>query len=289
VRAIWRGASLAALAGAGAVAGVLALSHGAAGALAAPAAPLVVRAAFDPPAAAFGDRIDATIAIEVDRRRARAQTLRVSYDLTPLRPIGPARTVRAVRGDVELETVTVPVACITDACLAERGVVHVRLAPAQIRVASGAGMRRVAAAWPSLAVRDRVQAADVGAVQPPVEADASPLPPTYRVAPAALATILDVVAALLGVCAVGLGAWEVELLVRRRRAPEAPLARAIRLARAARSLPSPQRRRALEVLARTLDQGELEREATRLAWSEPTPQPADVEMLVEHIEREETA
>jgi hypothetical protein len=288
VRAIGRTAALAALAGAAAVGGLLALSHGATGTIMAPSAPLIARTNFDPPAAAFGDRIDATITIEIDRRRARPQTLRLSYDLAPLQPIGPTRTSRVMRSDVELMTIAVPVACITDACLAARGVAQLRLAPVKASIATAAGVRRVSAAWPSLAVRDRVRTADVNASQPPVEADASPLPPTYRVSPAALATILDVVAALLGFSAVALAAWELELARRRRGAPEAALVRAIRLARSAQALPGPERRRALELLARALGRSELRSDATRLAWSEPTPEPAELELLVAAIEREET-
>ena len=288
MRAIGRTAALAALAGAGALAGFLALSDGAAGAIVAPSAPLIVRASFDPPAAGFGDRISATIAIEIDRRRARAQSLRPSYDLAPLQPIGPPRTIRVTRGDVELITISVPVVCISDACLAAQGVAELRLAPAQASIATAAGVRSVASAWPALAVRDRVRSADVTATQPPLEADTAPLPPTYRVSPTTLATILEVVAALLGVAAVGLAAWELELLARRRRAPEAPLRRAIRLARSAQALPAPERRRALELLARALGRGELQSRARRLAWSEPTPESAELELLVQAIEREET-
>lgn len=287
MRAIGRTAPLAALAGAGAVAGLLALSHGATGTIVAPPAPLIASASFDPPAAAFGDRITATIAIEIDRRRARVQTLRLRYNLAPLQLIGPPRTIRVMRGDVELMTIAVPVACISDACLAARGVAQLRLAPVKASIVTATGVRSVATAWPPLAVRDRVRPADVNAAQPPREADASPLPPTYRVSPATLATVLDVVAALLGVSAVGLAAWELKLLVRRRRAPEVALARAIRLVRSAQALPGPERRRVLELLARVLGRGQLQREATRLAWSEPTPEPAELELLVAAIEREE--
>jgi hypothetical protein len=290
VRAIGRTAALAALAGAGALAGLLAPSPspGATAATVAPSAPLIARANFDPSAPAFGDRISATITVEIDRRRARAQTLHLSYDLAPLQPIGPARAIRVTRGDVELMTIAIPVACISDACLAAHGISQLRLAPAKASIATATGVRSVSAAWPSLAIRDRVRSADVNALQPPVEADASPLPPTYRASPATLATIIDIAAVLLGLSAVGLAAWELLLARRRRRAPEVALARAIRLARSAQALPGPERRRALELLARALGRSELHRQATRLAWSEPTPEPDELELLVEAIEREET-
>ncbi len=288
MRAIRRTAALVALAGAGALAGLLALSPGATGTTVAPGAPLIARAHFDPSAPEFGDRISATITIEIDRRRADTQTVRLSYDLAPLQPIGPPRTIRVTRGDVELMTIAVPVACISDACLAAHGVAQLRLAPAKASIVTAAGVRSVSVTWPALAVRDRVRTADVDALKPPVEADASPLPPTYRTSPATLATILDVVAALLGVSAVGLAAWELLRARRRRRAPEIALVRAIRLARSAQALPSPERRRALELIARALGRGELQSQATRLAWSEPTPEPAELELLVQAIEREKT-
>lgn len=281
---------LAVLAGAAALAALLALSHGATGTIEAPSAALLARASFDPPAVAFGDHITATIAIEIDRSRARTQTLRVRYNLAPLQPIGAPRTIRLTRGDVELMTIAVPVACISDACLAAGGVAQLRLAAVEASIATAAGVRTASVAWPPLAVRDRVEAADVKAAQPPLEADASPLPASYRVAPATLASVLEVASALLGLAAVGLAAWQLELLARRRRkATEGRLARAIRLARSAQALRAPERRRALELLARALPRGELQREATRLAWSEPTPEPAELELLVAAIEREELA
>lgn len=280
--------ALATLAGAAALAGLLAMSPAATGATVAPRAPLIARATFDLSAPEFGDRISATITIEIDRRRTRADTLRLSYDLTPLQPVGPPRTIRVARGDVELITVGVPVACISEACLAASGIAQLRLAPAKASIMTTAGVRSVSFAWPSLAVRDRVHTADVSALQPPVEADASPPPPNYRTSPATLATILDVVASLLGMSAVGLAAWEMVCARRRRRAPEIELVRAIRLARSAQGLGAPERRRALELIARALGRGELQSRATRLAWSEPTPEPAEFELLVAAIEREGT-
>ena len=289
MRATRRTAAIGAIAGAAAIVGLLALSHGGTGTIAAPAAPLVASATLDPLAPAFGDRINATITIEIDRRRARTQTLRLRYELAPLQAIGPPRTIRVTRGSVELVTIAVPVVCISDACLAPGGVAQLRPGPVEASIATAAGVRSVSAAWPLLSVHDRVRTADVNASHPAPEADASPLSPTYRVSPATLATVLDVVAALLGVAAVGLAAWELELRARRRRAPKGPLARAIRLARSAQALPGPERRRALELLARALGRGELQTEATRLAWSEPTPEPDELELLVAAIEREDTA
>jgi hypothetical protein len=286
LRAIGRIAALAALAGAGVLLAWLVLSSDATRTIAAPSAPLVARASFDPPAAAFGDRISATITVEIDRSRAPAQTLRLSDSVAPLQPIGPTRTIRVTQGDVELVTIAVPVACISAACIASRGVAQLRLAPAKASITTAAGLLRVSAAWPHLAVRDRVRAADLDPVQPPLEADASPLPPTYSASPATLAAILDAVAVLLGVLAAGLAAWEL-LRARRRRAQEVPLVRAIRLARSAQALPGPERRRALELLARMLGRSELQRQATRLAWSEPSPEPAELELLVQAIEHEE--
>jgi hypothetical protein len=282
-------AALATLGAAIAVVGLLVLSHGAAGTIAEPQAPLVLRASFDPPTAGFGDRITATVAIEIDRRRVRAQSLRLRYRLAPLRPLGPRRTVRTTRDGVELETITVPVACISDACVAAGGVAQLHLAPATATVATpGGGVRHVSARWPSLAVRDRVRSADVNATQPPLQADATPLAPTYSASPGTLASILDVAAGLLGAAAVALAAWEIARFVRRRRGtPELPLVRALRLARAAQALPGPERRRALERLARVLRRGDLQQEATRLAWSEPTPEPAELGVFVEAIERKD--
>ncbi|HEY1775414.1 MAG TPA: hypothetical protein VGG41_04570 [Solirubrobacteraceae bacterium] len=287
MKAIRRSAALAALMGAAALGG-LALSPGASAKTTASAAPLLARASFDPSTPAFGDHITATITIEIDLTQARAQTLHVRYDLAPLQAIGAPRTVRVTSGDAELVTIAVPVACITDPCLGAHGVAQVHIGSARASIATAAGVSRVTVAWPPLEVRDRVRMADVNALQSPVEADASPLPPTYRASPATLATIVDIAAVLFGVTAVGLIAWDLLLVRRRRRAPEDSLARALRLARSAQTLPGPDRRRALELLARALRRGELHRETSRLAWSQPTPEPAELEHLVETIERDET-
>src|ERR1019366_10056160 len=170
-------------------------------------------------------RTTATRTIELVRGRADRRPVRLTYAPAPLQPIGPPRTIRVTRGDVELMTIAVPVACISDACLAAHGVAQLRLAPAKASIVTAAGVRSVSVTWPALAVRDRVRTADVDALKPPVEADASPLPPTYRTSPATLATILDGRAALLGVSAGGLAAWELLRARRRRRAPEIALVR----------------------------------------------------------------
>ena len=140
MRATRRTAAIGAITGAAAIAGLLALSHVGTGTIAVPRAPLVARATLDPLAPAFGDRISATVAIEIDRRRARAQTLRLRYKLAPLQAIGPPRTIRVTRGTVELMTIAIPVVCISDACLAAGGVAQLRLAPVEASIATAAGV-----------------------------------------------------------------------------------------------------------------------------------------------------
>jgi hypothetical protein len=276
----------AALAGA-AIAGALTLSHSPAVPAIAPSAPIAVSAGFDSTTPEFGDRVTTQIVIELDRRVVRPSTLRFTDGLAPLTQLGAPLTSRLIRGDLELVKVTVPVACLSGPCVARSGVTPIALPPVRASVSRlDGGTERASGVWPSLRVRGRVTAADLAPAAPPFEADASPPPPTYGVSPGALATVLDVLAALCAVGAVALCAWQAAILVRRRPARRGDaLERALRLARESERLPVPERRRALGLLARLLGRDELSPAASELAWSERTPEPAELETLVSAIEQ----
>ena len=274
------------LAGA-AIAGVLALSHSSSGPAIAARAPIVVAAGFDSTTPQFGDRVTSQIVIELDRRVVQPRTLRFTYGLAPLTQLAAPLTSRLIRGDVELVAITVPVACLSGPCVTHSGVTTIALPPVRATVSGLDGRpEHASGAWPRLRVRSRVTAADLAAAQPPFEAYASPPPPTYRVSPGALATLLDVLAALCAAGAVALAAWQAAIRARRRPARRGDgLERALRLARESERLPVPQRRRALGLLARLLVRDELSSAASDLAWSERTPEPADLEALVSAIEQ----
>src|SRR5262249_37042517 len=96
-------------------------------------------------------------------------------------------------------------------------------------------------------------------------------------------------AALAAAGAVALIALELVSLARRRRpaASGDELDRALRLAREAETRPTPDRRRALALLARLVRprDGSLGGAASDLAWSRPAPDPTAVDSLVTDVEQ----
>jgi hypothetical protein len=134
-------------------------------------------------------------------------------------------------------------------------------------------------------VRGRVSASDLAASSPPFQADTAPPTPSYRIAPATLATLLEVFAAICALSAIGLAGRQVQVHLQRRRPQPGALERALFLTREAARRPTPDRRRALALLGRALGRDRRSGAARKLAWSEPTPEPQELEELVSEIEQ----
>jgi hypothetical protein len=285
--ATWaRIAAICVLAGAGAVVGLLVLGDSASAPAIGPTAPLEVAASLDPPVAQFGDRIVAHVVVALDTRRVRTQTLRFTDDLAPLTQLGPARTSSSTQGSLELVSVAIPVSCLSASCVARSGVARIGLPLVRASVTARNGrIARASTAWPTLSVRGRVSASDLAANSPPFEADTAPPAATYRIAPATLATLLDVLAALCAICAIALAGWQVNLRLKRRGPQPDTLERALQLTREAERRAAPDRRRALALLGRALGRDQRSGAARRLAWSEPVPEPDELEELVSDIEQ----
>jgi hypothetical protein len=279
-------AGICGLAVAGAVAVLLALGHSASAPAVAPTAPVAVAASFDPPVAQFGDRILARVVVALDTRRVRPQTLRLTDDLAPLTQLGAARTSRLTQGSLELVTVVLPVSCLTAPCVARSGVAQVGLTLVHASVLARDGrIARASAGWPTLSVRGRVTASDLAARTPPFEADTTPPASTYRIAPGTLGTLLNLLAVLCALGAIVFAGWEAHLRIERRRRQPTALERALRLTREAERRPAPDRRRALALLGRALARDQRSGAVRRLAWSEPVPEPHELEELVTDIEQ----
>jgi hypothetical protein len=245
-----------------------------------------VAASFDQPVIQFGDRFVARVAVALDKRLVRAQTLRISDDLAPLTQLGPARTSSSTKGNLELVTVTVPVACLTAPCVAANGQaqVHLPLVGATVLGRDGRGVHAWVR-WPVLNVGGRVTGSELAPSNPPFRADTTPPPPTYRIAPATLATLLEVLAGLAAVAAIGLIARDVHLRLRPQESRPSGLKRALLLTRQAEARPAADRRRALSLLSRALGGDRRSSAARRLAWSESEPEPDQLEELVAEIEQ----
>jgi hypothetical protein len=279
-------AAVCSIAAVAAVAGLLVLSHSGSAPVLGPTAPVEVAASLDPTFIQFGDRVTARLVVALDTRLVRTQTLQLTDDLAPLTQLGPARTSRSTQGSIELVTVAVPVACLTAACVAGSGQARVGLPLVRASVQARTGRRiHALARWPVLSVRGRVSASDLAPSSPPFQADTAPPGATYRIAPSTLATLLDVLAALCALSAIGLAGREAHLRLRRRVSPPGGLERALLLTRQAERRPVADRRRALALLSRALGADRRSGAARRLAWSKPAPEPHELEELVSEIEQ----
>jgi hypothetical protein len=110
-------------------------------------------------------------------------------------------------------------------------------------------------------------------------------PPAYRIAPARLRALLFAAALVLGLLAAFMLAPLARRLIPQPRDERTPLQRALDLVRASLGRGTEERRRALDVLARTLDRDPRARDALELAWSAPEPEPRRVEDLLAEVER----
>jgi hypothetical protein len=110
-------------------------------------------------------------------------------------------------------------------------------------------------------------------------------PPTYRIRPGLLRVLLLAgVALLIGLSVFAL--WpRLRRLVPARVDERTPLERALALVRASLRRGGEDRRRALDLLARTLATDPHARDALGLAWSEREPEAAPVEQLIDAVER----
>lgn len=264
---------------------LVAIVLAAVGAPAAAAGPLRAQASLDSSTVRFGDAVRARVSV-VAGPDVRPGSVRVTGGLAPLTTVSPQHVRRV--GDV-IE-VTRTVTCNTAPCVAENGVARPRIAPARVSAVLADGRTvRVTAAWPQLTVRGRVSSADLERPRPPFRSSVVPPAPTYRSAPATMAWLLDGAAIVLALAAAGLLVAQVRRRVRRRSAT-APdqLERALRLARESEQRPAPDRRRAVGLLARLLDDrhATLAGSASELAWSRPQPEPDALESLVGDVERE---
>ena len=264
----------------------LLLAHGSSTPAAVPAAPVAVRATVSPVIAGFGDPVTARVDVELDRSAVADGTLHVATDLAPLTLLSPARTTRTASGRLETVSVVQRAACLTAPCLAST----LALRPVRVSVTNRSGVSsQVSASW-QLQLRSRVTAKDLAASTPHFAADVAPPAPSYRIAPGTAATFLDAIAALAAAGAAALLALQILAVRRGRRREEAgdELARALRLVREAEGRAVPDRRRALALLARLLRTRHepLGREASRLAWSEPAPEPPAIDALVTDVESE---
>ncbi len=283
---IWLAAVV--LAGAAAPA-VLLLARGNDPAGVAPQAPVTVRATLDREIVEFGDAVTADVTVLLDRRAVGSRDVRVHENLAPLTQLGHTSVTRTTRGHLLAVTYSARASCLDQRCIGAGTSKQVVLAPVRIEI-PGLG-KHTEATWPALRVRTRVLAADLARPHPPLRSDPTPPPVTYRFEPARLARVLQVAAAVLAAAGVLLAGGTAAAFSRNRRRQAARLTgldRALALAREAEGRPTPDRRRALGLLARLLGSRDprLAAEADDLGWSAPAPTPDALAELVTQVERE---
>jgi hypothetical protein len=263
-------------------------------ALPAPARPIAVQASFVPAAVEFGDPVTARVVVTLATSSVRAPTLHLALGVSPLTQLGQIVERRVVRGGTTVVTYELRAACLSEACISPSGRRTVTPPGVVADIARDDGGRATATGtWAPLAVAGRVAPADVAAARLPFRAAVTPPPVTYRMRPATLAALLDAAAGILAAWGVGLGA---AALLRAGRRPRAgrhanELARALQLAREARTRPERDRRTAAGYVARLLGRRDaiLARTAGELAWSRPGPTPDSLTELVDQVEQERPA
>jgi len=151
----------------------------------------------------------------------------------------------------------------------------------------GPGPRVVRVAGRRLVIVPRTTSAQVADPLHSFRRETTLPPPAYRIRPALLRALLFAAAVVLAAVAV-LAVWPAV----RRLAPahvdrRSPLQRALALVRTALGRSAEDRRRALDLLARSLGHEAPVAETLDLAWSEPDPEPTRIKQLVEQIEAPE--
>jgi hypothetical protein len=252
---------------------------------------IAIEARIEPRIHAFGEPVTAELTTVFNRALIRAESVRAVVDFEPYEQIAATERTRVDEETLTRITFRYRLRCITRACLPGEpkrliewqpaGVAYTLIDPLQIGT-RGPRSGGQAPPWPTLEIVSRLDPTATQDVR--WRAETRTLPePEYRV-DATLATVglLGGAGALAGVAVLLL----LPLAPRRRgealeeetAADVSPLERALLRLEGSRNGAAPDRRRALELVARELEaHGEhaLAVEARRLAWSQGAPSEAD--------------
>jgi hypothetical protein len=251
-----------------------------------------IRASLEPRVHLFGDPVTAHIDLRLDKRRVRPENIVVDALFRPYEQVAPVRRERRDVGDTVLMRFSYPLQCLARACAPGAQRRQIRFPPIRVQYVLRDFRARgtTTAEWPPVDVASRLSAFDIqeaswrAALEPPGL--------TYRVSPGVLAAALGGAALLLALAACLLG-WR--LLERRPQEAEEevpvesrpPLERALEhIGVVSANGATPERRRALERLARELDRVEqptLSARARRLAWAPGNPDWSEVERLTADV------
>jgi hypothetical protein len=251
-----------------------------------------VRTSLEPRVHLFGDPITAHIDLRFDKRRVRPDNIVLDALFRPYEQVGPERRRRLDVGETARLRISYPLQCLARACSPGGPRRQIRFPPLRVQYVLRDVRARATdtAEWPPLDVASRLGAFDIQEAR--WRADLDPPAVSYRAGPGRLAAGLggSALVLALGAC---LLAWR---LLERRPDEEAeaapaetrpPLERALEhvgLVSANGGLP--ERRRALERLARELERVEeptLAARARRLAWAPGQPDRTAVDHLTADV------
>jgi hypothetical protein len=245
-------------------------------ALSPPAASAAIQArtTLSPQPAFLGDVVRAQLTVSAP------DAAQAEPSFGPFRALSSSRSVERSGGQV-VTRFTYRLQCLAAVCSPGPGRRLVTLPAVTVR----AGGASRAVRWPAAAVEPRVTQAEVANPTASFRRQTAVPAPDWARSPKTIRRVLYVVAALLVAIAVVLVA---PLLRRRarRRAPE-PLDVALARVRESVGRPPDDRRRALDLLARTLARaGDADRArlAAALAWAEPAPEPGRLSALADQVE-----
>jgi hypothetical protein len=251
-----------------------------------------ITTSLEPRVHLFGDPVVAHVNLRFDKRRVRADRIFLDALFRPYEQTGPERRERRDVGDTVLMRVSYPIQCLARACSPGGPRRQIRFPPVRVQYLLRDVRARATgtAEWPPVDVASRLAAFDIQEAR--WRADLDPPAVSYRAGPGWLAAGLGGSALLLAVAACLL-AWR---LLERRPEEEAdavmvetrpPLERALEHVNLlSANGATPERRRALERLARELDRVEqptLAVRVRRLAWAPGSPNWNEVERLTAEI------
>jgi hypothetical protein len=253
--------------------------------IAAAGPPLGVATSLDPAAARYGDPVTAVVEVDYDARAVAASSIRAEPSFVPY-VVTSAPVVQRPRSGVVRYRYSL--LCVTAGCLPAKGVRLVHLHAVTVTGVAGGRTVQAVGRWPVLRVSTRLAASDVtGPLR--FRSPSTPPSPAYRLPPGPLGAGLIAAAAVCILAALALGWFEVAR-IRRRPAVDrrSRLELAIAYVRDSAKRTDPDRRRALELLAETVDAtGEpaLSSTVATTAWSKRAPTPAAASELADEAAR----
>jgi hypothetical protein len=265
--------------------------------LAPPAADSVVmEATVSPTRYGFGDRLVAQMELLVDSTRVDPASVVPAVFFRPFRRIGPIETERRDLGSTTVLRFDYHIQCVDRACVPRAAERAIELPIGLVRYSPREGdVVTLPVEWPSVEVSSSLSSGirrDIS-LRPPatLTADAATdtVPPLhFRGGSGLLGWLLVGTAAAIVLALAGWVVWRARprrTAIRSAEPEQPPLEVALeRVDHALVDGGEDERRAALDVLARRLDeagQGGLARDARRLAWSEPGPQPDMVAALAD--------